>query len=175
MGASASTCCGTQEAPETEIDLSPAVPRIAKSPREPLEIKNTNEKTSTEDEADSTDDGMEAFMQHLEGGLSVFIILQDKSRLKCKVSLFAATKIVILTCGPKERKIPLSDIKAVLHTTDQLSRVENAAGIGANEPCAAIHLSTGNCIPLFFVSEDDKRRFVRAIGVAKRPHEQEPN
>jgi len=174
MGAT-SSCCGAQEAPETELDLSPGVPRISKSPRGG-EGSSSARRTSNGAEAppaedamkEPTDDGMESFMTRLEEGIAVFIILQDKSRLKCKVKLATELKSLILTCGPKVRTISLADIKAVLHTVEQLNRVENAAGIGANEPCAAVHLMTGNCIPLFFISEDDKRRFVRAIATSQK-------
>jgi len=184
MGASSSSCCGAQEAPETEIDLSPSIPRLP---------KQNNAKTCTKDRGPPSSDGetgqrsnkamadepthvdeakhaedamMEEFKKRIEEGIDVNIILQDKSRLKCKVKLDRAAKGLVLTCGAKVRTIILSEIRSILHTAEQLSRVENSAGIGVSEPCAAIHLSTGNCIPLFFVSEDSKKCFVEVVRTA---------
>lgn len=179
MGANSSSCCGAQEAPETELDLSPSLPRLQKSPRgnaktssidKTQDRKREDAQMSKDAEEAHSDDRMnyEEFSHQLEEGIDVNIILQDKSRLKCKVKLSRETKGLILTCGSKVRNIALSDIKSILHTSEQLARVENSAGIGVSEPCAAIHLSSGNCIPLFFVSEDSKRGFVQVVNSACR-------
>jgi len=186
MGASSSSCCGAQEAPGTEIDLTPSIPRLpnqnnaktsAMKDRGPSSSdgeagQKSNKAVADEggahlDEANRAEDAMMAeFTKRIADGIDVNIILQDKSRLKCKVKLDKDAKGLILTCGTKVRTIMLSEIKSVLHTAEQLSRVENSAGIGVSEPCAAIHLSTGNCIPLFFVSEDSKKCFVQVVRTA---------
>jgi len=178
MGATSSSCCGAQEAPETELDLSPNIPRLSKSPRNQENAKASNmegRRTTTSEEdhanmnanaADSDESMMTEYSKEIEKGIDVNIILQDKSRLKCKVKLDRDGKCLILTCGTKVRTILLVDIKTILHTPQELARVENSAGIGVNEPCAAIHMASGNCIPLFFVSEESRRSFVKAVNAA---------
>jgi len=177
MGATSSSCCGAQEAPETEIDLSPNIPRLTKSPRNLDNAKASSAErrrpaaTSNEEPqsnhdaaaADSDDPMMAEYSKELELGIDVNIILQDKSRLKCTVKLDREGKCLILTCGAKVRTILLQDIKSILHTPQELARVENSAGIGVTEPCAAIHMSSGNCIPLFFGSEESRRSFVKVV------------
>jgi len=176
MGATASTCCGSQEAPETEIDLSPSLskPTKGQTPRGGQQQAN-GAKTADPSSAKADDradvkaaedlgsDAMRDFIKRIHEGIEVSIILLDKSRLQCEVKLCPATKSLVLTCGTKVRSIPFVEIKSLLHTVEQLSRVENSAGIGTEESCVAIHLTSGNCIPLFFNSEDDKARFVRII------------
>jgi len=184
MGATSSSCCGAQEAPEAELDLSPNIPRLTnKSPRSQDNAKTSSTEGKQEKctgEAHShnvagaahlddsmADDSMAAeYAKEIENGIDVNIILQDKSRLKCKVKLDRDGKCLILTCGSKVRNIALLDIKSILHTPQELARVENSAGIGVNEPCAAIHMASGNCIPLFFVSEDSRRGFVKVVNSA---------
>lgn len=63
----------------------------------------------------------------------------------------------------------MKDIKAILHTPEQLRRVESSAGITESaDVCAAVHLkATGNCIPLFFTSPADKAHFVECLEEAR--------
>jgi len=176
MGANASTCCGSQEAPETEIDLTPPLSKQQRTPRGGQTAKSTDDnsapsiaeadKTNPSDAKPLEDLGSEAmreFVKRLQEGIEVSIILLDKSRLQCQAKLSPSTRALILTCGTKVRSIPFAEIKSLLHTKEQLGRVENSAGIGTEEACVAVHLTSGNCIPLFFTSEDEKARFVRII------------
>jgi len=67
----------------------------------------------------------------------------------------------------------MSDIKSILHTTEQLKRVESSAGITDIERCAAIHLAaSGNCIPLFFTDTHDKTIFVDVVENSKKAFDQ---
>ncbi|CDJ31304.1 uncharacterized protein EMH_0065590 [Eimeria mitis] len=97
----------------------------------------------------------------LHGGVSVGLILQDKSRLECRAKLSSDNKSLELSCDRKSRKVELSSVKSVLHTPEQLQRVDCSAGITPGDFCVAIHLAaTGNCIPFFFPSLKDKNLFV---------------
>lgn len=97
----------------------------------------------------------------LHEGVSVGLILQDKSRLDCKVKLTGNNSSLELSCDRKSRIVELSSVKSVLHTSEQLRRVDCSAGIAPGDFCVAIHLAaTGNCIPLFFPSLREKNLFV---------------
>lgn len=97
----------------------------------------------------------------LHEGVSVGLILQDKSRLECKVRLTAENNSLELSCDRKSRIVELSSVKSVLHTSEQLRRVDCSAGIAPGDFCVAIHLAaTGNCIPLFFPSLREKNLFI---------------
>ncbi|PHJ20456.1 imc sub-compartment protein isp1 [Cystoisospora suis] len=64
--------------------------------------------------------------------------------------------------------IPLSDVKALLYTKDQLQRVETRANLIDDENCVALHLlESGNCIPLRFETPKDKFCFVDLVKAIK--------
>ncbi|CDJ45275.1 hypothetical protein, conserved [Eimeria tenella] len=97
----------------------------------------------------------------LKEGLAVGLILQDKSRLECVVRLSSSEDSLLLSCEAKSRVVPLQSIKALLHSSSQLLRVDCSAGIRPSDFCAALHLAaSGNCIPLFFASLRDKNLFL---------------
>lgn len=105
----------------------------------------------------------------LHEGVSVGLILQDKSRLDCKVKLTADNKSLELSCDRKSRIVELSSVKSVLHTSEQLRRVDCSAGIAPGDFCAAIHLgATGNCIPLFFPSLREKNIFIITLAKVRQ-------
>ncbi|OEH79555.1 uncharacterized protein LOC34623869 [Cyclospora cayetanensis] len=138
MGNSCSGCCGDSEDP-LQISLE--------------SLDGTNEAL------------VQLFKPEMEDllheGLSVGLILQDKSRLDCKVKLTANNSALELSCDRKSRVVELSSVKNVLYTSEQLKRVDCSAGIAPGDFCVAIHLcSTGNCIPLFFPSVREKNLFI---------------
>eukprot|EP00923_Selenidium_pygospionis_P018018 GHVN01031585.1.p1 GENE.GHVN01031585.1~~GHVN01031585.1.p1 ORF type:complete len:160 (+),score=7.58 GHVN01031585.1:324-803(+) len=109
------------------------------------------------------------FLEQMVHGIGVEVILQDKSKLKCQLSYRQTDNCLVLCSDNKTRSIALADVKSVLHSAEQLKRVETAAGILETDPCAAIHLSkTGNCIPVFFASMDEKDKFVEMVKDQKR-------
>lgn len=86
---------------------------------------------------------------------------QDKSRLDCRAKLSKDNKALELSCDLKSRTVELSSVKSVLHTPAQLQRVDCSAGITPGDFCVAIHLAaTGNCIPFFFPTLQEKNIFV---------------
>lgn len=104
------------------------------------------------------------FLSKIGDGIDVEVILQDKSKLKCLLMYNKDLAALVLSCDNKTRNIPLADVKSVLHTMEQLKRVETAAGILESDPCAAIHLiQSGNCIPLFFRTMAEKDLFVQLV------------
>ncbi|KAL8275128.1 hypothetical protein Esti_001007 [Eimeria stiedai] len=106
----------------------------------------------------------------LHQGVSVGLILQDKSRLDCKVTLTSDNKSLELSCDRKSRVVELSSVKSILHTSEHLRRVDCSAGISPGDFCVAIQLAaTGNCIPLFFPSLREKNLFVITLAKVRSP------
>eukprot|EP00920_Eleutheroschizon_duboscqi_P003902 GHVT01009061.1.p1 GENE.GHVT01009061.1~~GHVT01009061.1.p1 ORF type:complete len:155 (+),score=27.94 GHVT01009061.1:500-964(+) len=144
MGAMVScACCGEAEATELEVPLSPGA-----SPR-----------------ADGRGgEKPPQFFAAALAGLPVSLILQDKSRMDCRVRINEGRDSIVLLCDNKVRTIALVNIKSLLHTPQQLQRVDYSAGISGADHCVAVHiLETGNCIPLFFHDEDSKSYFVAVV------------
>lgn len=172
MGNEVSFCCGTSEAKETQIDFSSDVekPQDVKSIHSPPDGTNTpimSNPRPIEAPVERTAEMVmkEQFKEHLEQhGVDVHLILQDRSKLLCLVKIDTLNSLVLLSCHQKVRAIGIRDIKAVLHTPTELKRVETSAGISESDSCAAIHLlGSGNCIPLFFNSKQDKDLFVEVL------------
>ncbi|KYF41501.1 IMC sub-compartment protein ISP1 [Toxoplasma gondii ARI] len=104
---------------------------------------------------------IEDLHRRLLAGMAVLVLLQDGTRLQCILHYNEADSSLSISCEDKVRVIPLSDIKALLHTRDQLQRVETKANLVDDESCVALHLlESGNCIPLRFDGVKDKTCFV---------------
>lgn len=90
--------------------------------------------------------------------------LQDMARFECQLKLKEDNTSLLLSHGEKSRDVELESVQSVLHTSEQLRRVEGAAGIFPSDFCVAIHfVSSGNCIPIFFQSLKEKNIFVIAL------------
>eukprot|EP00922_Rhytidocystis_sp_ex-Travisia-forbesii_P033106 GHVS01049240.1.p1 GENE.GHVS01049240.1~~GHVS01049240.1.p1 ORF type:complete len:180 (-),score=41.60 GHVS01049240.1:314-853(-) len=112
--------------------------------------------------------------RRLVDGVGVFLILQDRSSTACVCKLDYLRGCLLLSCNRKVRSIALREIRALLHSSADLRRVEASAGlVGSEELCVAIQISSnGNCIPIFFQNEDDRRCFVEVIEHEKRRNEE---
>lgn len=157
MGSEISGCCGgSLKEPQLEI--------ATHNNKQPLPHDRGTTLASPNDTQQK-----EEFLRKITNGIDAEVILQDKSKLKCLMNFNEERNALVLSCDNKTRNIPLSDVKSVLHTPEQLKRVETAAGILENDPCAAIHLAqSGNCIPLFFSSMEIKNAFVQLVADRKR-------
>lgn len=105
----------------------------------------------------------DAFQRRLEQGIEVIVLLADGTRLTCDLKLSTADKALIISCDTNVREIPLRDLKAILHGKDQLRRVETKAPLTEDANCVALHMVTGNCIPIRFEIQDDKNAFIELI------------
>eukprot|EP00922_Rhytidocystis_sp_ex-Travisia-forbesii_P027967 GHVS01041044.1.p1 GENE.GHVS01041044.1~~GHVS01041044.1.p1 ORF type:complete len:304 (-),score=77.92 GHVS01041044.1:365-1276(-) len=108
--------------------------------------------------------------RRLVDGVGVCLILQDRSKTACLCKLDYLRGCLLLSCNRKVRSIGLREIRALLHSPGDLTRIEASAGVGgAEDLCVAIQISrNGNCIPIFFHSEGDRRCFVEVIEQEKR-------
>eukprot|EP00920_Eleutheroschizon_duboscqi_P012391 GHVT01029552.1.p1 GENE.GHVT01029552.1~~GHVT01029552.1.p1 ORF type:complete len:151 (+),score=25.27 GHVT01029552.1:469-921(+) len=107
---------------------------------------------------------MDAFRQRLENSLQVLVLLQDGTKLACDLKFLAADNSLTICCADKVRTIPLSDIRDVLSTEEQLRRVETRANLVDDLNCVGLHLNeSGNCIPIRFDAHQDKLAFVQML------------
>lgn len=153
MGSEISSCCGESIDRSTQEDTDSS------------SLKN-NVHASDSDGLDGLElsKARELFYQ----GFEVELILQNQERLKCNVRLDRSNSFLLLRNERKARIIYMKDIKEILHTPDDLQRIEKDAGIEQHHVCAAIHLGvTGNCIPLFFDTPQEKSIFVRITNEAR--------
>lgn len=107
---------------------------------------------------------VDALKGRLLAGMNTIVLLQDGTQLACLLLYNPAEQCLSISCEDKVRIIPLSDVKALLYTRDQLQRVETKANLVGDQCCVALHLQeSGNCIPLRFDSPADKSAFVELV------------
>eukprot|EP00386_Alphamonas_edax_P010785 GDKI01034556.1.p2 GENE.GDKI01034556.1~~GDKI01034556.1.p2 ORF type:complete len:165 (-),score=41.09 GDKI01034556.1:22-516(-) len=109
------------------------------------------------------------YMQQMETGVKVTVLLQDGTSLLCNLSLNKDAKTLSVNFQEKVRLIPIRDIRGLLSGAEQLKRVETKAMLATDERCVAVHLEeSGNCIPLKFSTADDKTYFIEVVKHIKR-------
>ncbi|CDJ37658.1 Apicomplexan CP 15/60K like protein, related [Eimeria tenella] len=119
---------------------------------------------------------VEDLRKRLQGGMAIIVLLQDGTKLACTLHLNPSDKSLSISCEDKVRVIPLSDVKSLLHTRDQLKRVETKANLVDDENCVALHLiESGNCIPIRFEAVKDKHIFVEMMKQLKEEAEKNRN
>ncbi|KAL8453919.1 hypothetical protein Emed_000630 [Eimeria media] len=192
MGA-VSSCCAVEDAEDRQVmkeHLSAkdraqpsSKPRKEGAPRETSEqkeaeakeVKETRE-TKTEKKSKKqqaapaepatpvTSEEVSGLKSRLQSGMAITVLLQDGTKLSCTLHLSPADNSLSISCEDKVRVIPLSDVKSLLHTREQLKRVETRANLVDDENCVALHLlESGNCIPLRFTETPDKHIFVEML------------
>eukprot|EP00923_Selenidium_pygospionis_P018016 GHVN01031583.1.p1 GENE.GHVN01031583.1~~GHVN01031583.1.p1 ORF type:complete len:173 (+),score=14.83 GHVN01031583.1:239-757(+) len=168
MGGQVSGCCGGSPK-ESQLEISAHTNKVPNGDKYVDGHSNTVPIQQNEENPDIVTAESQQFLEQMVHGIGVEVILQDKSKLKCQLSYRQTDNCLVLCSDNKTRSIALADVKSVLHSAEQLKRVETAAGILETDPCAAIHLSkTGNCIPVFFASMDEKDKFVEMVNAQKR-------
>lgn len=104
------------------------------------------------------------FQKKLEESVTVVVILADGKRLTCALRLTRdPNPSLVISCDTNVREIPLHDLTTLLYGKYQLRRVETKATIANDPNCVALHMSTGNCIPIQFVTTEDKLCFIELI------------
>jgi len=103
---------------------------------------------------------VDKFCKKVEEGMDVIVLLADGTRLACQLKLNKDERSVSISCEKNLRIIPLSELKTVLHGKAQLKRVETKANLVDDPNCVALHMATGNCIPMRFEQLEDKECFV---------------
>eukprot|EP00915_Cephaloidophora_sp_WS-2016_P001033 GHVH01001388.1.p1 GENE.GHVH01001388.1~~GHVH01001388.1.p1 ORF type:complete len:161 (+),score=18.45 GHVH01001388.1:60-542(+) len=104
----------------------------------------------------------EHLLQELKGGIEMNIVLAVGHGLKCILRYNPDSKAIVIMRGDNRRVLALSSITRILHTEEQLSRVETQATLDSH--CCAMLLLTGTCITCRFFKEIDCKSFVSVIG-----------
>jgi len=152
--AALSTCCGHDE--DEELD--------SRIDGKEYETNNrvTNSNSYDHRNLGITSSDCEHFLQELKGGIEVNIVLAVGHGLKAMIQFDIESKAIIIMRGDNRRLIELRSLTRILHTPEQLTRIETQASLDSR--CAAILLITGTCITLRFYKEVDCKSFVSVIG-----------
>ncbi|CBZ52845.1 hypothetical protein NCLIV_026340 [Neospora caninum Liverpool] len=172
MGA-VSSCCAVEESEDRQVMQKEQVAKTSKGERsrdekkkgEKVGKKSPSHRSGSASAAPQvTAADIEELNQRLLSGMAVLVLLQDGTRLQCILHYNETDNSLSISCEDKVRVIPLSDVKALLHTRDQLQRVETKANLTDDDSCVALHLlESGNCIPLRFDSVREKTCFVELL------------
>eukprot|EP00918_Siedleckia_nematoides_P050510 GHVU01110653.1.p1 GENE.GHVU01110653.1~~GHVU01110653.1.p1 ORF type:complete len:188 (-),score=20.94 GHVU01110653.1:893-1456(-) len=112
-----------------------------------------------------------AFSNKLHEAVQVTVLLANGTSLTCMLKLEGIGQdnaSLSISCDSNMRSIPINELRNVLHGRDQLKRVETRANLVDDPKCVALHLSTGNCIPLRFDVLEDKEAFVALVKELKK-------
>ncbi|OEH79590.1 uncharacterized protein LOC34620032 [Cyclospora cayetanensis] len=187
MGA-INSCCSVEDTEDRQVMKEPAPTakersqtsskhRKDKERKEPEQNESTERKEPKEEknrkkrQAPPPEPAIEVSQQEikdmqtkLHSGMSITVLLKDGTKLSCTIHLNLSDNSLSISCEDKVRVIPLSDVKALLHTADQLKRVETQADLVGDSNCVALHLlESGNCIPLRFEEARQKHSFVEML------------
>jgi len=154
MGADLSSCCSVEPSGDRSVIATKKDNDTADAPQ--AQAKAT---PSTPAPPEPQYD-VEQFSKKVEEGMDVTVLLADGTKLACQLKLNKEERSVSISCEKNLRIIPLSELKTVLHGRDQLKRVETKANLVDDPNCVALHMATGNCIPMRFEGLEDKECFV---------------
>lgn len=145
-----------------------AEPKVTREPKEPKEEKKVKKLPSATAEPVSAvqvrPEDISELRTRLQSGMAITVLLQDGTKLSCTLHLNPADNSLSISCEDKVRVIPLSDVKSLLYSREQLKRVETRANLVDDENCVALHLlESGNCIPIRFAEVMDKHVFVEMM------------
>jgi len=155
MGADLSSCCSVEPSGDKSVistkKLDGDVPEASET--QPKMSNSTSSPAAPQYDVDE-------FSRKVEEGMDVTVLLADGTKLACQLKLNKDDRSVAISSDKNLRIIPLSELKTVLHGRDQLKRVETKANLVDDPNCVALHMATGNCIPMRFEELDDKECFV---------------
>ncbi|BAM38633.1 conserved hypothetical protein [Theileria orientalis strain Shintoku] len=121
---------------------------------------NTTKQEGTEEDFDEQN-----FKQKLEQNLDVIVLLEDGTKLSCTLHVNCETSLVRIACDKQVREIDFGSVKKILHTKDELSRIQtNGNTMNFNTTVAFHLLENGNCIPVSFSNTHEKKMFLNILG-----------
>jgi len=161
MGADLSSCCSVEPAGDKSVVSAKKAAEGGEGTEAPQMQAKASSPASSSPALPQFD--VEKFSKKVEEGMDVIVLLADGTKLACQLKLNKDERSVSISCEKNLRIIPLSELKTVLHGKDQLKRVETKANLVDDPNCVALHMATGNCIPMRFDELDDKECFVLLI------------
>ncbi|KAF8822570.1 IMC sub-compartment protein ISP1 [Cardiosporidium cionae] len=157
-----SSCCSVEEAKDKVI-VSEGSPTLTTMAAGTIMILENAAIAPAED--------VNVFKARLQKGIGILVLLQDGTKLPCILCLNLTERAISISCDDKVRVIPISDIRQLLETKEQLWRVETKANLIEDPKCIALHLAeSGNCIPIRFDSDGEKQNFASIIHAMKSAH-----
>jgi len=156
MGADLSSCCSV----EPSADKSVISTKKGEENEASDTLPTSKPPTSAAPSPPPPQFDVDAFSAKVENSMDVIVLLADGTRLACQLKLNKEERSLTISCEKNIRVIPLSELKTVLHGKDQLKRVETKANLIDDPNCVALHMATGNCIPMRFDALEDKECFV---------------
>ncbi|CDR97822.1 hypothetical protein BBBOND_0403100 [Babesia bigemina] len=116
------------------------------------------------------------FRDRLRSSVNVMVLLevgtrrngcmcwQDGSKLSCTLHVNCDQEIIRIACEDQIREMKFDAIKKLLHTREELGRVQTEGPCLNFSTSVALHLSeNGNCIPLTFNNIQEKRLFLNIL------------
>eukprot|EP01070_Trichotokara_eunicae_P002634 Trichotokara_eunicae@DN2782_c0_g1_i1.p1 len=152
MGQELSSCCSVEASPDKQVIKDQGAEGGTGKDRAATPVAAVA--------AEPTKAEVEKFQRRLEDSMDVIVLLADGTRLACQLKLNTIENTLAISCEKNLRIIPLNELRAVLHGKDQLRRVETKANLVEDPQCLALHMSTGNCIPMRFETVQDQQCFI---------------
>uniref|UniRef100_A0A0G4GKA1 ISP1 C-terminal domain-containing protein n=1 Tax=Chromera velia CCMP2878 TaxID=1169474 RepID=A0A0G4GKA1_9ALVE len=148
-----------------DADRTPQGAPFSSLPLEPSpSMRASQQQNEEEDPPPSWTPDNVGFFEQMQNEVEITVLLKDGLPLDCKVNLQKGDAAICISFQEKTRKIPLTDIKSVLAGPHQLKRVETKADIRNDNRCAALQLGgSGSCIPVRFLSVEDRKRFSAVV------------
>jgi len=96
-----------------------------------------------------------------ESTVPVLLLLATGMGIECEMKYDRPRQVVSLSRDDNYREIALAQVKKVLHTPEELAKIQiQQAAPAQDSSCSALLLSSGHCITLRFDSASDCRAFV---------------
>ncbi|EAN33352.1 hypothetical protein TpMuguga_01g00108 [Theileria parva strain Muguga] len=119
---------------------------------------------STKQETFDEDLEEQNFKEKLQDYLDVIVLLEDGTKLSCTLHVNCETSLVRIACDKQVREIDFASVKKILHTKDELSRIQTTGNSMNYNTTVAFHLlENGNCIPVSFSNTREKRMFLNIL------------
>ncbi|GIX65837.1 inner membrane complex sub-compartment protein 1, putative [Babesia caballi] len=102
----------------------------------------------------------------LEVGRGCWVVkaVQDGTKLSCTLHVDCEQMLFRIACEDQVREMKFDAVKKLLHTREELSRVQTQGqSLNVNSSVALHLVENGNCIPLTFNNYHEKRLFLNIM------------
>ncbi|KAK1937644.1 hypothetical protein X943_003569 [Babesia divergens] len=102
----------------------------------------------------------------LEVSLAVWVYMpfKDGGKLSCTLHVDCTQSLIVIACDDQIREMKFESVKKILHTREELSRVQtHGPNLNFNSSVALHLLENGNCIPLTFNTSQEKKLFLNIM------------
>ncbi|AFZ80510.1 hypothetical protein BEWA_033650 [Theileria equi strain WA] len=104
------------------------------------------------------------FKDRLANCVDIVVLLEDGSKLACTLHVNCQDNLIRIACDRQVREIKFKSVKKILHTKEELSRVQtNGCPINYGTTVAFHLVENGNCIPLSFNNTHEKKLFLNIL------------